>query len=320
MRFRQLGGSGLMVSVVGLGANNFGGRLDLDRSREVILAALDAGINFIDTSDSYGRDGGSESVIGTVLAESGRRDEVVVATKFGSDMDGSNGPDWGARASRRYISKSVEASLRRLRTDYIDLYQLHRPDGLTPLEETLSALDDLVTAGKVRYVGSSNLAAWQIADAEWIARDLGVARFVSAQNHYSLLARDVESEVVPSCLAHGVSLIPYFPLANGMLTGKWRRGDDPPADSRLSEDWAREIAVSNAGSFEVVERLGSLAASAGVSLVSVALGALAAQRAVASVIAGATSAAQVVANAAASDFVPTAEQLGLIDEIAPPAR
>jgi len=193
MRYRQLGQSGLTVSVVGLGANNFGGRLDLDRSRPVIQAALDAGINLIDTSDSYGAMGGSETIIGEVLSSSSRRDEAVIATKFGSDMGGSNGPDWGARASRRYIMKAVEASLRRLRTDWIDLYQLHRPDGVTPLEETLSALDDLVRSGKVRYIGSSNLSAWQVADADWIAREGQLNRFVSAQNHYSLLHRGISS-------------------------------------------------------------------------------------------------------------------------------
>jgi aryl-alcohol dehydrogenase-like predicted oxidoreductase len=320
MRYQQLGRSGLTVSVVGLGANNFGGRLDLEGSRPVIEAALDAGINLIDTSDSYGSKGGSETIIGEVLASSGRRDEAIIATKFGSDMGGSNGPDWGARASRRYVMRAVEASLRRLRTDYIDLYQLHRPDGVSPLEETLSALHDLVVAGKVRYIGSSNLAAWQVADADWISRDLGISRFVSAQNHYSLLSRGIEAELVPSCVAHGVSVIPYFPLASGFLTGKWRRGEEPPTGSRLAEPWGRAMATANAGGFEIVEGLRAFADSAGVSLVSVAIGALAAQPGVASVIAGATSAEQVRANAAAADFEPTPEQLAAIDEIAPPGR
>jgi aryl-alcohol dehydrogenase-like predicted oxidoreductase len=317
MRYQQLGRSGLMVSVVGLGANNFGSRLDLDRSRLVIEAALDAGINLIDTSDSYGAMGGSETVIGEVLASNGRRDEAIIATKFGSDMGGSNGLDWGARASRRYIVRAVEASLRRLQTDYIDLYQLHRPDGVTPLAETLSALDHLVQAGKVRYIGSSNLAGWQVAEADWLSRDLGLERFVSAQNHYSLLARGIELDLVPACLAHDVSVIPYFPLASGFLSGKWRRGEEAPAGSRLAEPWGKALATSNARAFDIVEGLESFAAAAGVSIVSVAIGALAAQPGVASVIAGATSAEQVVANAEGADFVPTAEQLREIDEIAP---
>lgn len=315
MRYKNLGQSGLMVSVVGLGANNFGGRLDLDRSRPVIEAALDAGINLIDTSDSYGAKGGSETIIGEILESSGRRQEAVIATKFGSDMGGSNGPDWGARASRRYIMRAVEASLRRLRTDWIDLYQLHRPDGITPLGETLAALDDLVHSGKVRYIGSSNLAAWQVADADSISRELGIARYVSAQNHYSLLSRSIELDLVPCCVAHHVSVIPYFPLASGFLTGKWRRGDEPPAGSRLSEPWGKAMATSNKRGFEIVEGLQAFADDAGVPMVSVAIGALAAQPAVASVIAGATSVEQIVANAAAADFQPSAEQLRRIDEI-----
>jgi aryl-alcohol dehydrogenase-like predicted oxidoreductase len=315
MRYKNLGQSGLMVSVVGLGANNFGGRLDLDRSRPVIEAALDAGINLIDTSDSYGSMGGSETIIGEILESNGRREEAVIATKFGSDMGGSNGPDWGARASRRYIVRALEASLRRLRTDWIDLYQLHRPDGITPLGETLSALDDLIGAGKVRYIGSSNLSAWQVADANSISRELGIARYVSAQNHYSLLNRGIESDLVPCCVAHDVSVIPYFPLASGFLTGKWRRGDEPPAGSRLSEPWGKAMATSNKRGFEIVEGLQAFADDAGVPMVSVAIGALAAQPAVASVIAGATSVSQVVANAAAADFQPSAEQLRRIDEI-----
>lgn len=320
MRYTQLGMSGLTVSVVGLGTNNFGGRLDLEGARPVLETALDCGINLIDTSDSYGNRGGSEEIIGEVLASNGRRHEVVLATKFGSDMAGSNGPDWGARCSRRYVMAAVEASLRRLRTDHIDLYQLHWPDHLTPLEETLSALDDLVTAGKVRYIGSSNLAAWQVADADWIARERGFSRFVSAQNEYSLLRRGIEAELVPACLEHGISVIPYFPLASGLLTGKWRKGEEPPAGSRLSEDWARSVATRNERGFEVVESLRAFAERAGVPMVSVAIGALAAQPAVASVIAGATSAEQVRANAAASDFVPTPEQLAEIDEITSPGR
>src|SRR5690348_7813731 len=199
MRFRRLGASGLAVSVVGLGCNNFGTRLDLDATRAVVDAALDAGVTLFDTADVYGQ---SEDLLGEILQ--GRRDQVVLATKFGMDRRGALGPDWGARGSRRYIRLAVESSLRRLRTDWIDLYQLHAPDAHTPLEETLAALDELVTAGLVRYIGSSNFTGWQVVDADWIARDAHRARFVSAQNQYSLLDRDAERELVPACLRAGV--------------------------------------------------------------------------------------------------------------------
>jgi aryl-alcohol dehydrogenase-like predicted oxidoreductase len=309
MRFRQLGRSGLCVSVIGLGANNFGWRLDLERSRPVIEAALDAGINFIDTSDSYDR-GGSETILGEVLR--GRREEVVIATKFGSDMGGTNGPDWGARASRRYVVRAVEASLRRLQTDWIDLYQLHRPDKMTPFEETLEALDDLVHAGKIRYAGSSNLSGWQVTECEWISSTRGLNRFVAAQNHYSLLERGAERDLVPACLAHGVSLIPYFPLANGLLTGKWRRGAPPPEQSRLA---GRE--APGDATFDVLEGLESIASEAGVTMTELALSAIAAKPSVGSVIAGATSAEQVRANAAAGDIELGAEVLEAVDKVAP---
>ncbi len=312
MQLRQLGESGLTVSVIGLGANNFGWRLDLDESRPVIDAALEAGINFIDTSDSYAT-GRSEEILGEVLK--GRRDEVVIATKFGSDMKGSNGPDFGARASRRYVVRAVEASLRRLGTDWIDLYQLHRPDKITPLEETLAALDDLVHAGKVRYAGSSNLAAWQVAEADWVSRRAGLTRFVSAQNHYSLLERTAERELVPACEAHGVSLIPYFPLANGLLTGKWRRGAPAPEKSRLS---GRE-APSDA-TFDVIEGIAALAERAGITMTELALAGLAAQPGVGSVIAGATRPEQVRQNAAAGELDLSAEVLAALDEVAPAGR
>lgn len=307
MRLRQLGNSGLSVSVVGLGANNFGWRLDLDRSRAVIEAALEAGITFIDTSDSYDT-GTSETILGEVLK--GRRDEVVIATKFGSDMAGTNGPDFGARASRRYVVRAVEASLRRLGTDWIDLYQLHRPDGVTPLEETLGVLDDLVEQGKIRYAGSSNLAGWQVADADWISRTERLTRFVSAQNHYSLLERSAEAELVPACLAHDVSLVAYFPLANGLLTGKWRRGEAAPANSRLSGRNAPSDAT-----FDVLEALEALADKAGVALVELAIAGLAARPSVGSVIAGATTADQVRSNAAAGDRELSTEVLAEIEEI-----
>ena len=312
MRFRQLGSSGLTVSVVGLGANNFGWRLDVQQSRPVVEAALDAGINLVDTSDSYDQ-GNSEQILGEVLR--GRRDEVVIATKFGSDMEGSNGPDWNARASRRYVVKAVEASLRRLQTDWIDLYQLHRPDGLTPLEETLGTLDDLVRQGKIRYAGSSNLSAWQVAESAWIAKTRGLTSFVSAQNHYSLLERKVELDLVPACLAHGVSVIPYFPLANGLLTGKWKRGVAAPETSRLSGRRTPSDAV-----FDVIEGLTALADKAGIGLAELAVAGLAAQPSVASVIAGAMSVEQVRSNAAAGDLDLSPEILAEIDRVAPALR
>ena len=305
-----------MVSVVGLGANNFGGRLDLERSRAVVDAAIDAGITFIDTSDSYGGGGGSEEVLGAVLE--GRRDDVVLATKFGSDLGGLNGRDFGARAARRYVVRAVEGSLRRLRTDYLDLYQLHFPDGITPLEETLLALDDLVRAGKIRYAGSSNLAAWQVVDAEWIARDRSITRFVSAENHYSLLNRRIEADLVPACRRCDVAVIPYFPLASGLLTGKWKAGEPPPAGSRLAESWAQAAATDQA--FEILGKLEAFATDRGVSMVDVAIGGLAAQPCVGSVIAGATSPEQVRANAAAAEFQPSAEDLAELDRIAPGRR
>ena len=311
MEFRRLGTSGLVVSVVGLGTNNLGMKLDDEQSREVVHAALDEGITLFDTSDSYG---GSEERLGRLLE--GRRDDVVLATKFGSDVrprGNSNGEDWGARGSRRYVRRAVEASLRRLRTDWIDLYQLHRPDPATPIEETLSALDDLVHAGKVRYVGSSNFTGWQVADAEWVARTRGFERFVSAQNEYNWLQRDVEDDLVPALEQYGIGLLPFFPLASGLLTGKYRRGQPPPSGSRI-QAWGRESLLTDA-TFDVLEGLEAYAASRSVGLLDVAIGGLAAQPAVASVIAGATSAAQVVANVAAGNWQPSLQDLAELDEL-----
>lgn len=314
MRYRRLGDSGLVVSVVGLGCNNFGGRLDLDGTRAVVDAALDVGITLLDTSDTYGNKGGSETLLGQVLA--GRRDDVVIATKFGNSMDGSNGADWGARGSRRYVRRAVEASLRRLRTDWIDLYQLHRPDPLTPMDETLAALHELVLEGKLRYVGSSNLAGWQVAEAEWQARTSHSTRFISAQNHYSLLERNVEADLVPACQHYGIGVLPFFPLANGLLTGKYRRGQPAPQGSRLA---GRDGVLTDAA-FDRVEALEAFAAGRGRSLLDVAIGGLAAQPAVSSVIAGATRPEQVRANAAAGAWVPDAADLAELDLITPSRR
>lgn len=305
MAYRRLGGSGLVVSVAGLGCNNFGLRIDLEATRAVVHAALDEGVTLLDTSDSYGA---SEEFLGDVLH--GRRDDVVLATKFGSSLKGDNGADWGARGSRRYIRRAVERSLRRLRTDWIDLYQLHWPDPMTPIEETLSALTDLVREGKVRYVGSSNFAGWQVADAAWIAREAGYERFISAQNNYNLIERGIEAELVPACEHFGVGLLPFFPLASGLLTGKYRRGEAPPDNSRIKH-WGMTAQLTDER-FDVVERLEAFAAERSVSLLDVALGGLAAKPAVASVIAGATSPEQVRANVAATAWQPSPSDLDLL--------
>ncbi|MGH3767779.1 MAG: aldo/keto reductase [Pseudonocardiaceae bacterium] len=299
MRYRQLGESGLTVSVIGLGGNNFGGRIGLEETRGVVDAAIDCGVTLVDTADIYGNRGGSEELLGQVLV--GRREHVVLATKFGMDM----GDGTVARGSRMYIKRAVEASLRRLRTDYIDLYQYHAPDDRTPLEETLTTLDDLVTEGKVRYIGSSNLAGWQIADADWIARTQHQARFVSAQNHYSLLQRDAEREVIPSCVNHGVGVLPYFPLANGLLTGKYSRGQASPRGTRLA---GRESELTD-DVFDQLEALGRFGEKHGHSLLEVALAGLAAMPAVASVIAGATKPEQIRANATAGEWELSSEEL-----------
>ena len=314
MRYRRLGDCGLTVSVVGLGCNNLGRWVDLDGTRAVAHAALDAGITLFDTADSYGR-GQSEDLLGQVLT--GLRDEVVLATKFGHDMAGANGPDWGARGSRRYIRRAIEASLRRLRTDHVDLYQYHEPDGVTPVEETLAALDELVAEGKVRYLGSSNFAAWQVVQAEHLARAAGTTRLVSAQNNYNLLEREVEAELTPACLAHGVGILPYFPLANGLLTGKYRRDRPPEPGTRLGD---RKQRLHAEAPWDVIEGLQKYAAERGIGLLDVAVGGLAGQPAVASVIAGATRPEQVRANAAAGDWEPSAEDLAALDAVAPTPR
>ena len=311
MRYRTLGDSGLLVSVVGLGCNNFGGRIDLQRTRAVVDAAIDAGITLFDTAEMYGKDGGSELALGEVLA--GRRGKVVLATKFGHQkVDMGYGPAAGAKGGRRYIRLAVEKSLRRLRTDYIDLYQLHTPDPLTPIEETIAALDELVAEGKVRYIGHSNLSGWQLADAAH--KSAARTPFISAQNHWSMVDRGVEAEVVPAAAAFGLGVLPYFPLANGMLTGKVRRGSELPAGSRIA---TRSHLVTDE-KLDTVEALIEWGAERGVSILEIAIGGLAAQPGCASVIAGATSAEQVVANVAAGEWEPAQEELAEIDKISPP--
>jgi len=308
MTYRQLGNSGLTVSTVGLGCNNFGHRMPDDDVAGVVAAAIDAGITLFDTADIYGG-GRSEELLGEALR--GRRDDVVVATKFGMDAHGSNGPDWGVRGSRRYVRRAVEASLRRLRTDWIDLYQFHTPDPHTPIEETLDVLNDLVHEGKVRYLGSSNFASWQVIDADWTARAAGLEPFVSAQNRYSWLHRDPERELVPALRHTGQSLLPYFPLANGLLTGKYRRGTAAPEGTRLAKHPER----MEGADFDTIEALQAFAEERGVGLLEIAIGGLAAMPTVGSVIAGATKVEQITGNVAAGAWVPTDEDLARIGEI-----
>jgi len=306
--YRRLGASGLTVSTIGIGCNNFGRRIDDARASEVVHTALDLGINLFDTADVYGEpEHNSEEVLGAALGN--RRDDAVIATKFGSDMRGYNGRDVGARGSRRYIRTAVESSLRRLGTDRIDLYQIHVPDPVTPLEETMAALDDLVRAGKVLYIGHSNFAAWQVADAAWIARTAHVTPFVSAQNRYSVVNRDAERELLPACERFGLGVLPFFPLESGLLTGKYRRGEQAPEGSRLAKDaFARWLAEAP---WEAIERLERYAADRGATLLDVAIGGLLARPVVSSVIAGATTAEQVRANAAAATWRPDdAKDLG----------
>ncbi len=309
MQFRQLGRSGLKVSVVGLGCNNFGGRSDEQASVRVIQAALDSGITLFDTSDTYGG-GKSEEYLGRALK--GSRDDVLIATKFGNSMGDS---PYMAGGSRRYVHRAVEASLRRLGTEYIDLYQMHIPDPQTPIEETLSALDDLTRAGKIRYVGSSNFSGWQIADADWVAQSRGYERFISAQNHYNLLNRDAEREVVPACERFDIGILPFFPLASGMLTGKYHRNEEPPEGTRLAgSPRARERYFSDAG-WDKVQKLTDFAEQRDLSLLQIAIGWLAAQPQISSVIAGATKPEQVEANVRAAEWVPSEEDLAEIDRI-----
>lgn len=314
--YRRLGHSGLTVSTVGLGCNNLGRANTPTETQEgtdaVVHAAIDAGITLFDVADVYGRTPGlSEEMLGTALK--GRRDDVVVATKFGMDMHGANGKDFGARGSRRYIRTAVEASLRRLGTDWIDLYQYHTPDAETPIEETLSALDDLVREGKVRYIGHSNRTGWQIAEAEFTARMGGFTPFISSQNHYNLLDRRAELEVTEAAEAYGLGVLPYFPLANGLLTGKYSRGSAPEG-SRLSH--TRTNLVHDAD-WDQLEKFSAFAEERGLTELQVAFSWLAAQPSVASVIAGATKPEQIRQNAEAASWEPSAEDLAELDEIFP---
>ena len=316
IEYRQVGRSGLTVSTVGLGCNNLGRIGAVTETQEgsdaVVHAALDAGITLFDMADMYGSYAGQgETMLGKALGK--ERKNAVVATKFGLDASGANGVDWGRRGSRKYIMQSVEASLRRLNTDYIDLYYYHSPDPLTPISETLDALDDLVKQGKVLYLGHSNMAGWQIAEAEFTARASGGHRFTASQNHYNLMDRRAELEVVPAAEAFSLGVFPYYPLANGLLTGKYSAGK-APAGSRLSH--TRQHLVEDADRAQL-QAFGDFAAERGLSEVQVAFSWLAAQPSVASVIAGATKPEQVRENARAASWHPTAEDLAALETIFP---
>ena len=308
MEFRRLGSSGLKVSEVGLGCNNFGMRIDQEATTAVVNACFDNGINFFDTADVYG---GTKSEVMLGEALKGRRQDVVLATKFAMGA-----PPNQPSGSRRYILTAVEDSLRRLNTDYIDLYQMHRPDPDTPIEETLSALDDLVTQGKVRYIGNSNYTGWQIADADWAAKTAHITRFVSAQNNYSLLERKVEFEVTPACERFGLGMLPFFPLASGLLTGKYKRGEAPPEGTRLSAMGARAAQALNDKNFDKLEAMSSWAEERGHDLLDLAFAWLLGHGVVSSVIAGATKPEQVKANAGGGNWKLTAAEVEEVSKLA----
>jgi len=309
LKNRNLGDSGLIVSIVGLGCNNFGGRIDQAASRLVIDKAIDLGITLFDTADVYGDRGGSETILGDVLGS--RRHDIVLATKFGAGMDDA-GKLQGA--CRKYIVTAVEASLKRLKTDWIDLYQLHTPDSKTPMEETLRALDDLIRQGKVRYIGCSNVPAWGVADAHWISKSLGINGFVSCQDEYSLIVRDVEKELIPATKAYGLGVLPYFPLASGLLTGKYKRGVMPEG-ARLTKAPRLADRYINEKNWVIVEALEAFANERGHSLLELAFSWLASQPTVSSVIAGATKPEQVEQNVTAASWELTSAELEEIGKI-----
>jgi aryl-alcohol dehydrogenase-like predicted oxidoreductase len=310
MQLRNLGTSGLRVSAVGLGCNNFGGRIDREASRRVVDRAIERGITLFDTADTYGNGGGSETILGEILGE--RRKEIVLATKFGMVMDEDRQLKG---ASRRYIMRAVEDSLRRLQTDWIDLYQLHTVDPLTPIEETLRALDDLIRQGKVRYVGCSNLPAWQVVEAQWTAKSLGLNRFISCQDEYSLLVRNIDRELLPAAEAYGLGVIPYFPLASGLLSGKYKRNAPLPEGTRLANTPRLANRYISEANWEKVERLEEFAERRGKTLLELAFAWLLARPQVATVIAGATKPEQVEQNVAAAGWVLNADDLTEINRL-----
>jgi len=317
MKLRNLGNSGLKVSAVGLGCNNLGGRLDRDGTLKLIPAAIDLGITLFDTADSYpvGRPGVSEELLGEALGP--RRRDVVIATKFANAM----GPGETMRGgSRRWIMTAVEGSLRRLGTDWIDLYQMHFPDPGTPIDETLRALDDVIRAGKVRYIGCSNFAGWQIATARAVSRELGINAFASDQDEYSLLVREVEREIIPAARANGMGFLPYFPLASGLLTGKYRRNAALPQGARITAAKVFQDNYLTDENWQIVERLEDFALTRGKTLLDLAVSWLLANPVVSSVIAGATRPEQLAANVAASEWTLTADELATVDRLSPLPR
>jgi aryl-alcohol dehydrogenase-like predicted oxidoreductase len=312
MQLRNVGTSGLRVSAIGLGCNNFGRPLDLERSRAVIHKALDLGITLFDCGDVYGRRGGAETILGEVLGP--RRKDIVLVTKFGRQMDAEGRLKGG---SRRYVMMAAEASLKRLKTDWIDLYQYHLVDPLTPVEETLRALDDLVRAGKVRYIGCSHMPAWQVVDSLWTSRANNLARFIACEDEYSLLARGIERDLIPAIKAHGVGLLPYYPLASGLLTGKYRRGAALPADSRFAVITERDYVgqFMTESNWALLDKLAAFADRRGYSLLDVAMSWIASRETVASVIAGATKPEQVEANVKAAALQLTADDVAALDTL-----
>jgi len=310
MQIRNLGGSGLRVSAVGLGCNNFGQRVDLEGSRKVIHRALDLGITLFDTADIYAGMGGSETVLGTVLGD--KRKDIVLATKYSKPM-ASDGTKQGA--SRRYIMNAVEASLRRLKTDYIDLYQQHDYDELTPIDETLRALDDLIRQGKVRYIGNSNFPAWRVAEAEHVARAMNVSRFISCQDEYSLVVRNIEKDLLPCAREYRLGVLPFFPLASGLLTGKYKRGEAAPADTRFGKAPQLRDRYVTPRNEDIVEKLQVFAKERGHSMLELAFSWLTARPQVASIIAGATRVEQVEQNVKAIAWTLSPEEMVEIDRI-----
>ena len=310
MEYRNLGSSGLRVSLVGLGCNNFGMRLDLEQTRAVVDRAFDLGITLFDTADMYGGRGGSETQLGKILGH--RRKDIVLASKFGMAMS-DDGTKIGA--SRRYIMSAVEDSLRRLKTDWIDLYQLHQPDPLTPLDETMQALDDLVTQGKIRYIGCSNLPSWQVVESQWISKSLGLNRFVSCQDEYNILNRNVEAELIPAMQKYGCGLLPYFPLASGLLTGKYKR-KEMPEGARLTDmpTFANRIYLTDEN-FDIVDNLNKFAHKTGHSILELAFGWMASRPTTASIIAGATKPEQIDANVAAVNWVLSQSEIDEVNKI-----
>lgn len=310
MKYRNLGRSGLRVSLIGLGCNNFGGRIGLDATRAVVDKAIDCGITLFDTADIYGERGGSETLLGEVLGS--RRKDIVLASKFGMEMD-----DTGAKVggSRRWMMRAVEESLTRLKTDWLDLYQYHRPDPLTPVDETLRAFEDMIRQGKVRYIGCSNMPSWQVATAQWTAKDIGATPFVSAQDEYSLVVRDAEKELIPTLQHYGLGLLPYFPLASGLLTGKYKRNAPMPEGARLTNTQRLANRYLTDGNWDKAEKLGDYAAAQGRTMVELAFSWLASQPVVSSVIAGATRPEQIAANVKAADWALTADDIAAIDAI-----